>query len=200
VRSASVAFARRDPGRGLDGCGPTIVGYAAVFNEEAVIADFGDRYRERVVPGAFDAALASRDVVLCLDHRPTVALGCRSAGTLFLRVDAVGLFFAWYLMGDAPRNAVMGPLRAGRIQGVSIGFDGGEAVWSSSERFPSCPLRTLRRVDLTEISLVEHPAYRRTKDRLEVLDGLLGPRPWRSRRVADTPHAAVTAVRGGEEY
>ena len=62
--------------------GGSITGIASVFNRETTIGgSLG--WRERVAPGAFDAALRRPDDVRALwNHDPNVLLGRTSAGTL----------------------------------------------------------------------------------------------------------------------
>ena len=82
--------------READGHRPTIRGYAALFNQWShPLPGDGFMFRERIMPGAFDRALASPslDVIANYDHNNRDLLGRSSSGTLKLFVDERGLGF-----------------------------------------------------------------------------------------------------------
>jgi len=130
--------------------GRRIEGYAATFNAEAA---FG-RFRERIAPGAFRSALAG-DVLAMLDHDPGKVLGRTRSGTLRLTEDSRGLAFSLDLPDTQAGRDVLALAERGDLGGMSFGFTvpkGGES-WQGETR-------TLRTVDLKEISVVQAwPAY-----------------------------------------
>ncbi|MBB6192903.1 hypothetical protein FHS51_003157 [Sphingobium wenxiniae] len=130
--------------------GRRIEGYAATFNAEANLGAF----RERIAPGAFRSAL-SGDILALLDHDPGNVLGRTRSGTLRLSEDSRGLAFSLDLPETQAGRDVLALAKRGDLGGMSFGFTvpkGGES-WSGETR-------TLRTVDLKEISIVQAwPAY-----------------------------------------
>jgi hypothetical protein len=75
----------------VQGKATRLSGYAAVYNSDR--EDLGG-FTEQIVPGAFDAVLASGQDVRCLvNHDPSLLLGGTLSGTLTLRSDSKGLFY-----------------------------------------------------------------------------------------------------------
>lgn len=130
--------------------GRRLEGYAATFGSEARIGAFV----ETIAPGAFKAALGS-DVLALLDHDASQVLGRTSSGTLRLTEDSRGLHFCLDLPDTQAGRDVAELAKRGDLGGMSFGFvvpKGGD-VWSGERR-------TLRTVDLKEISVVQAwPAY-----------------------------------------
>ncbi|WP_343343377.1 HK97 family phage prohead protease [Sphingomicrobium sp. XHP0239] len=134
--------------------GRKLEGYAATFSSEA---DLG-RFRERIVPGAFRAAL-SGDILALLDHDSGKVLGRTRTGTLELREDDKGLAFTLQLPDTQPGRDVLALAERGDLGGMSFGFtvpEGGES-WNGD-------VRTLSLIGLKEISVVSAwPAYEGTE-------------------------------------
>ncbi|MBB6192864.1 hypothetical protein FHS51_003118 [Sphingobium wenxiniae] len=130
--------------------GRRIEGYAATFNAEANLGAF----RERIAPGAFRSALSS-DILALLDHDPGNVLGRTRSGTLRLSEDSRGLAFSLDLPDTQAGRDVLELAHRNDLGGMSFGFTvpkGGES-WQGETR-------TLRTVDLKEISIVQAwPAY-----------------------------------------
>ena len=115
-----------------------LAGYAALFG-------IPDAARDTILPGAFAATLAGRQDRLPLfwQHRPSQRIGWVESA----REDAKGLRVVATLdPGTRP-----GELLAGRqVSGLSFGY--------RARDFAVTPAgRTLRAVDLFEVSLVTHP-------------------------------------------
>lgn len=130
--------------------GRRIEGYAATFSAEADLGAF----RERISPGAFRNAL-SGDILAMLDHDPGKVLGRTRSGTLRLSEDSRGLAFSLDLPDTQAGRDVLALAERNDLGGMSFGFTipkGGES-WSGETR-------TLRAIDLKEISIVQAwPAY-----------------------------------------
>ncbi|MFG1241925.1 HK97 family phage prohead protease [Xanthobacter sp. V7C-4] len=130
--------------------GRRLEGYAATF---AAVANIG-AYQERVAAGAFRKALAG-DVLALLDHDPGKVLGRTASGTLKLYEDTRGLAFVLDVADTQAGRDAIELVKRGDVGGMSFGFTvpkGGE-TWQGS-------VRTLRKVDLREISIVSAwPAY-----------------------------------------
>ena len=119
-------------------------GYASLFNRE----DLG---RDIVLPGAFRDSLAERrpeGIKMLFQHDPAQPIG------VWLRIqeDARGLFVRGRLMSEiAKAREVLALMRAGAIDGLSIGF---RMIKGARDRFG---IRRLERIDLWEISIVTFP-------------------------------------------
>jgi uncharacterized protein len=136
---------------------PQLTGYAALFN---TVTDLGS-FREQIAPAAFDRALREKhDVRFLMNHDPSLVLGRSKSGTLALSRDTKGLKFAC----DAPTTQlgrdVHTLVERGDLDQMSFGF----IVTDESH---SCDadgrcLRTIKDVDLKDISVVTYPAYEGT--------------------------------------
>jgi len=132
--------------------GRKLVGYAAVFGQEARIADFV----EKIAPGAFSRSLAAGDDILALaDHDPKRVLARTKSGTLRLSEDERGLRFELDVPDTTVGRDILALAQRGDLGGMSFGFsveEGGDD-WSGV-------YRTLRAVKLHEVSVVQSfPAY-----------------------------------------
>ena len=142
---------------------PTIRGVAAVFNKPS--HDLGG-FREILLPGAFDAVLASKklDVVGLWNHDPSQILGRTTSGTLRLAVDETrGLTYE-----IDPPDTQLGRdcqtlLRRRDVFGSSFAFTvnpSGE-TWTQPDK--GLATRTISAVSgLFDVSVVTHPAYPQT--------------------------------------
>lgn len=124
-------------------------GYGSVFG---VV----DSYREVVAPGAFAESLAEikskgRAVPVLWQHRSGEPIGIYTS----LSEDGHGLKAEGKLIIDGVERAkeAHALMKAGAVSGLSIGFYTREDSWDEKER-----IRTLKRVDLVEISVVTFPA------------------------------------------
>jgi HK97 family phage prohead protease len=118
-------------------------GYGSVFN---VI----DSYKEVVAPGAFAESLAGKMPSLLWQHRSGEPVGVYTA----VREDNVGLHVEGKLALKTTRGAeAYELLKMGAISGLSIGF-----VTREDSYDKVTGIRTLKKVDLWEVSLVTFPA------------------------------------------
>lgn len=136
---------------------PTISGYAAVF--DSLSADLGG-FREVVAPGAFARSIAQNDVRALWDHDAKYVLGRTAAGTLALEEDDAGLRVEVEPPETAWAHDLLASMRRGDVNQMSFGFYVREDEWSKTE--DGTPLRTLRDVDLFDVSVVTFPAYAET--------------------------------------
>lgn len=134
---------------------PVLVGYAAVFNQ---LSDDLYGFRERIVPGAFNASTNS-DIRALFNHDPNIILGRTTSGTLKVMEDSHGLKVEIMPPDTQVARDLITSMRRGDIDQMSFGFrtrndlwedDGGEAI------------RTLLEVDLFDVSPVTFPAYPQT--------------------------------------
>ncbi len=119
-------------------------GYASLFNRE-------DLSRDVVLPGAFRETLAGRRlqaIKMLFQHDAHQPIGV----WLKLHEDAKGLYVRGKLMREvAKAREVLALMRAGAIDGLSIGF---RTVKGARDRYG---VRRLEKIDLWEISIVTFP-------------------------------------------
>lgn len=138
---------------------PTLVGYAAVFNRDAVIAGF---FRERIAAGAFDAAIREDDVRALFNHDPNFVLGRNTAGTLRLSEDENGLRYEVDPPDTQVARDLMVSIRRGDVSQSSFGFQVVREEWTTPENRAELPLRTILEARLFDVSPVTYPAYEET--------------------------------------
>lgn len=143
----------------LERTGTKIGGYAAVYNAPShplVVRGINDGkpFVERVAPGAFERSLGS-NVSLLIGHDRRELLANTKSGLLSLKSDERGLAFEVELPDTQKARDVRALVDAGVLSEMSFGFFVRSDSWSGSER-------TLRDVDLREVSIVENGAYPQT--------------------------------------
>ena len=145
----------------------TAVGYAAKF--DSLSANLGG-FVETISAGAFTQTLESgtgKDARALWNHDSSQILGRVSAGTLKLDQDNTGLRFEISLPNTTTGRDASELLQRGDVQGASFGFRVIEDAWGETEA--GFPLRELRNVSLSEVSLVAFPAYESTEVALRSL-------------------------------
>jgi HK97 family phage prohead protease len=144
-----------------------LVGYAAVFN--SLSADLGG-YVERIDPHAFDRTLRETpDVVALVEHDPNRVLGRVSNGSVRLKQDEHGLRVEIEPADTTYARDVLALVRRGDVAGMSFRFrpyPGGDSM----DLNQSPPLRTLKSVELVEVSVVLWPAYPETSVSVRALE------------------------------
>lgn len=138
-------------------------GYAALFNSET---DIGGYFREIIAPGAFKDAL-SGDVRALIDHDTGRVIGRSVSGTLRLAEDDKGLAVEIDLPDTSDGRDLSVQLERGDISGMSFGFRVTHDEWDETG---DTPLRTIRAVELYEVSAVAFPAYADTEIALRTLE------------------------------
>lgn len=129
-------------------------GYAAVFDEEA---DIGGMFRERILPGAFTAALQRKDDVVFLINHDGLPLATTRAGTLTLREDDRGLYMESELARRDPDvERIVHKMARGDLDKMSFAFRATRQDWDDTQE---PPLRTIREVELFDVAIVTTPAY-----------------------------------------
>lgn len=118
-------------------------GYGSVFG---VV----DSYKEVVTPGAFAESLQGRMPALLWQHRSGEPIGVYTS----VKEDNVGLYVEGKLALKTARGAeAYELLKMGALNGLSIGFMTREDSYDKVSG-----IRTLKKVDLWEVSLVTFPA------------------------------------------
>jgi HK97 family phage prohead protease len=142
-------------------------GYAAVFNSDSEPLPF----TERILPGAFDRTLRSRNnVKMYLNHDSTLVLGSTRAKTLRLSTDSKGLLTDADLPDTSYARDLAVVMERGDVDSMSFGF----SVPRNGDRWSEDgAVRELREVRLHEVSVVTgFPAYRATSATLRSIDAL----------------------------
>lgn len=142
--------------RAEDGKPQHASGYAAVFNSDS--HDLGG-FVEVIEPGAFTRSLTaasagSLNIFALWAHDNAQPLGSTKSGKLTLAEDARGLSFGLDTKRFTP--AQLDALSDGELR-MSFGFTVRDQEWKELD--DGTILRTLKEVDLSEVSFVINPAY-----------------------------------------
>lgn len=147
-----------------------IVGYAAVFYDPQ---DPGTQYRlwdnavERIMPGAFTAAVKEDDVRGLANHEVTWLLGRTKAGTCRVFEDAIGLRYEIDVPDTQAGRDTLTSLERGDLDGSSFAFDvygrRGRVQWSEETiDGVSLEVREIHECELFDVGPVAYPAYEST--------------------------------------
>lgn len=143
---------------GQEGQSNIIEGYAAVFNSPTNI---GGWFTEEISPGAFSKAISENgDIRALFNHDWSNVLGRTKSGTLRLSEDERGLKFEVDLPNTSVGRDLAESLKRGDISQCSFGFIPTVEEWDYSIEPAK---RTIREVDLFEVSVVSIPAYEDTE-------------------------------------
>lgn len=173
--------------------GRTITGYGAIFYRAG---DPGTEYRiaddlvERIMPGAFDDALA--DDVRCLwNHNASAVLGRTKSGTLRISADDTGLKYVADLPNTQAANDLLVSIERGDVDASSFGF------WPTVTTYREEPMPghetrkqfvILReKVRLLDVSPVTFPAYEGTSVGLRDDSARAEVEAWRAEVEASKP-------------
>ena len=137
---------------------PKLTGYAARFNEASHVLAGG--FREILLPGAFSETLADdqNDVLALYNHDTGALLGRESAGTLRLHEDEQGLMYSIDPPDTQLGHDTVALVAAGNLKGASFAFRAhpdDEEYHRDGEQ----AIRTIKRLQVFEISIVSSPAY-----------------------------------------
>lgn len=153
----------------------TVVGYAAKFNSPS--RDFGG-FRETISKGAFTRSLQMNDdmhdVRALMGHDKTRVLGRRSAGTLEIREDDIGLPVAIHLIDTTDGQDTLKNVRAGNLDAMSFGFPKAKAQWKGGATNMT---RELSDIELREVSVVSWAMYENTELSVRDLTTFAGELP-----------------------
>lgn len=145
-------------------------GYAATFNTLSKALPQG--FKEKISPMAFSRALAEKqDVLAKYNHAEnSIPLGRTKSGTLKLATDSKGLKFDIALdPNQVAHRDLWQAVRRGDIADCSFAFavNGDGEDWEDGD---DCPVRTLKDVNLFDVSVVNHPAYPGTSVSARAMD------------------------------
>lgn len=131
----------------------SIEGYAAVFGSLSL--DLGG-WREQIEQGAFRRSILENDVRALWDHDSKYVLGRNKAGTLALVEDDHGLRVSISPPDTVWATDLVQSMRRGDVSQMSFGFYVRDDEWNQT---PEGLVRTLKDVDLFDVSIVSYPAY-----------------------------------------
>ena len=138
-----------------DGGQLRIEGHAAVFGQST---DLGGM-TEEVARGAFTEAIGRDDVRALFNHDANLILGRTKSGTLELREDEVGLFTSIQPPDTQYARDLAASIARRDVSEMSFGFVTQEDEWKTLNGVPH---RTLKKVELWDISPVTFAAYPQT--------------------------------------
>lgn len=137
---------------------PVIMGYSAVFDT------WGSElygFKEKIAPGAFSDSIKNDDIRALFNHDPNWVLGRNIANTLRLKEDSHGLYIEIDVNeNDINATSIFAKIERGDVSGQSFGFITKEDEWFYPEN--GMPERTLKKVQLFDVSPVTYPFYEST--------------------------------------
>lgn len=143
---------------GTDENGPTkLVGYAAVFNQ---LSEPIGGFIERIESGAFSESIKSDDIRALFNHDSNYPLGRTKNGTMVLTEDEHGLRVEIEPPDTSFARDLMINIKRGDVTQMSFGFYVKKDEW---ETVDDTTVRTLREVELFDVSPVTFPAYTGTE-------------------------------------
>lgn len=136
---------------------PKIKGYAAVFNSLSEQLGF---FREKIEKGAFSRSIIENEIKALWNHNDDYVIGTKSRDTQTLKLeeDDHGL----RVEIDPPKWAdwIVESIERGDVKKMSFGFFIRKDEWDETD--PQNPIRTLKDIDLLEVSPVAFPAFQET--------------------------------------
>lgn len=150
-------------------------GCAISYNDETEIrCGNGESFIERVAPGALDGVLGSdAEVKALFNHNVDSVLGSRKNGTLALKSNERGLYFGIQLdKNNAKHQEVYAMCKRGDIDGCSFGFVPEDEDWDQvrDANGKTRVRRTLKTINMHEMSVVTFPAYQNTMVQARSMD------------------------------
>lgn len=132
-------------------------GYAAVFNQ---LSNPLGGFREKINRGAFAETIKKDDIRALFNHDPNFVLGRTTAGTLRLKEDEYGLKIDVDMPDTEWSRGLRETIKRGDVSQMSFGFIVEKDEWDGND--PKNVIRTLKQVQLMDISPVTFPAYPQT--------------------------------------
>lgn len=147
-----------------DEAGIRVEGYAAVFGE---VTNIGGMFEEVIERGAFKDAIGRDDVPFLINHDGLPLARTRS-NTLVLTEDERGLKIETTLDPEDPDvKSISGKMKRGDLDKMSFAFYPEVQEWDESG---DIPLRKIKSVRLSDVSIVTTPAYDGTEIALRSLE------------------------------
>lgn len=156
VLPAELATVRAEPAG--EGQKPHIVGYAAVYYDGTPRTEYKlwEGAVERILPGAFTRAVAEDDVVALFNHDSNLLLGRKSAGTLKLTADNIGLHYDIDPPDTQAGRDTQTSLARKDLRGSSFSFVAMDEQWRKEN---GIRVREIRGARVYDVGPVTFPAY-----------------------------------------
>lgn len=118
-------------------------------------------FREKIEKGAFTRAIErakvnGKPIKLLFAHEQRNLLASTKNGSLELEEDDIGLKFRANLIDTSLGKDVHKFVKSGLISNMSFGFSNAKDTWSVEN---GVQIRTLKDFDISEISILDNPAY-----------------------------------------
>jgi HK97 family phage prohead protease len=140
--------------------GAKISGFAAVYGEFTELRDwFGDRFYERIDSNAVKKTLNDGHDIFALKNHNWDQLIGRTNTNLTLENRSDGLYFELTPSQTTLGKDILEEVRSGLISGCSIGFRVLDQDWEERD---GDWFRTIKEIELLEITLTPIPAYTQT--------------------------------------
>lgn len=139
----------------------SVSGYVNVTGSfsEPIRNSNGEYFRETIEQGVFNNALGRANRVDFLaEHDTTKILATTENSSLELNEDSKGLFMSAKISPTTWGKDAYQLIVDGIIQGLSFGMIVLDQDWSTCN--DGLPLRTIKAIELFEVSAVRHPAYK----------------------------------------
>mgnify|MGYP005813670737 CR=1 FL=1 len=139
-----------------------VCGYASVFyraDNPGTQFRLATKIYERIMPGAFDKAIARDEVSGLFNHDESLVLGSNVAGTMSLSVDEHGLRYDIDLGDTTVARDVAVSIGRQDVRGSSFAFIVEAVNWRDEKEFE---VREITDVRLFDVGPVTRPAYRAT--------------------------------------
>lgn len=150
-------------------------GHAAVFNQTTEIAG---AFREQVDPTAFNRTIQRADVRFLYNHEPDSVMARTTNGTLRLSTDREGLVSDADLDSkDWDVQRLLPKMESRNVTQMSFAFRTVEEEWDDHPEDEGLPIRTLKEVQLFDVSPVTFPAYEGTDAELVSVRALADANP-----------------------
>lgn len=150
----------------VDGRATKIRGHAAVWYDPADPGTeyaIGDIYRERIMPGAFQRAIAANRSICCPNHDRRDPLGRQNRGTLRIWEDDVGLAYEVDLPEHSRAQSHAEAVERGDYEGSSFDFGHWDPAGYRDQRTDGIVTRTVTSFpELRDVGPVTDPAYKAT--------------------------------------
>jgi uncharacterized protein len=136
----------------------TLSGYAIVFGVRSLnLGGFVEVVESRAVT---DTLSGKPDILMLNNHNSSEVLSRTASGTLKLSTDSVGVRFSASLdTRSTYANNLAIAVERGDIRGCSFGFETLQDAWSNEN---GTLLRSLQKINVSEISICSNPAYPQT--------------------------------------